>query len=276
MKTKKVDMIWYNNNNNNTYQYWLTKLSVQLVHSYQPWPTTFQPLTLHSFHAVADCILCDVVTWRITTECTARACNQPRQQPMCYAAYRPEHSASTQQRDAHGFGWCGRCWCDIRCVRAGCQPAVGVSERTEPTWYVKVKAALVSLGQYVQLNFSLCCRLRNDRNFGHNHAYGQKIRQIRVGLRADPQHGDEGCASGDSEQLGCKTDGRDLRAGPTGEREIEREMERAFRFCCFPHLVLMLFCVTTVVPLPVGSLIVLPSPTEPTAHVVGKVSAVSY
>ena len=142
---------------------------------------------------------------------------------------------------------------------------------------MEVTAVLVCPEQYVQQNFVFCCRFWIDRDFTRSLSYGQRLQEIRIGGRAGPQHGDEGCASGDSEQLGCKADGRDLRAGPTGERDIEREMVRAFRFCCFPRLVLvLLFCVTTVVPLPVGSLRVLTSPTQPTAHVVGEVSAVSY
>ena len=45
---------------------------------------------------------------------------------------------------------------DIRCVRFAARvdsSAVGVSERMEHTGNVKVKAALVSLGQYVKQNF---------------------------------------------------------------------------------------------------------------------------
>ena len=64
------------------------------------------------------------------------------------------------------------------------------------------------------------------------------------------------------------------------EREGVREgggRKRTFRFCCFPYFVLVLsFLCQIWLPLPVGSLIVLTSPTQPTAHMMGQISAVSY
>ena len=110
---------------------------------------------------------------------------------------------------------------------------------TELTCNVEITAVLISLGKYIQQNFAFRCRFWNDRGFTRNLAYGQRIRQIRICGRANSQHGDEGCASRNSEKPGCKRDGRDLRAGPTGERG-------GFLICCFPYLVLaLLFYVTT-------------------------------
>ena len=72
------------------------------------------------------------------------------------------------------------------------------SEIMETTWNVKVKAVLFNLEQYVQQIFAFFCSLWNDRDFTRSHSYGQRIRQIRIAWRTDPEDRNEGCASGDT------------------------------------------------------------------------------
>ena len=134
------------------------------------------------------------------------------------------------------------------------------SDIMECTCNVQFNAILLNLGHYLKRSFIFCCSLWNDRD-GRNYTYDQRIQEIRFGGRAGPQHRDEGCESRNSEQPACKTDGRDLFAGPTGERERARIAEFTsictYFICCY-------FMGQPWLPLPVRSLIELTQPTQST------------
>jgi len=123
---------------------------------------------------------------------------------------------------------------------------------------VKVKAVLFSLGQYLNLSLpSSAASGMTETSPGISHMD-----------KKSEKHESVGGPIFNTRMKVVNTEKRSsLAARETGEICVRdpQVRARAFRFCCFPYLVLLLlFYVTNVFALPVGSLTVLISPTLPT------------